>query len=56
MDSADVLARLDTIIDLLTSIVGINNSIYAFLAFFVTIVLCGLVIYIMLRPVFYFLR
>ncbi len=55
MDS-DVLSRLDTVIDLLTNIVSLNNSIYTFLAFFVTIAIGGLVIYLMLRPVFYFLR
>ena len=56
MDGPDVVARLDTIIDQLTNIVSLNNSIYTFLAFAITVAFSGFVIYLMLRPVFYFLR
>lgn len=47
---------LTIVIEKLDQLININMSIYAWLALFITLLVGGFVIYIMLKPLIYFLH
>jgi len=55
-DLTAVLDYLHILSETQSKILEVNTSIYAFVSYFVVIFFCAVILYFMLRPLFYFLR
>lgn len=54
--AASVAPDISPILEKLDTLININMSMYAWIALFITLLVGGFVIYIMLKPLIYFLH